>query len=169
MDKEPKFKVIKSYGKIEVREYEPFLVAEIEVEDERQNAIRRGFFLLADFIFGDNQTKTKIAMKIPVTQQQIGHIWKVRFMMPSEYSEKTIPKPNNPQIKLYSIQRIRFVTIRFSGTPTDKKIDFYVDKLKQFCRNYEWKISDAPILAFYNRPSTLSFLRRNEVMFEICS
>jgi hypothetical protein len=33
---EPKFKVIESHGNIEIREYEPLLVAEVRVEGERK-------------------------------------------------------------------------------------------------------------------------------------
>jgi len=167
MSKEPKFKIVESYGKIELREYESFLVAEVEVAGERKEAIRAGFRLLAEFIFGDNTTKTQIAMKIPVTQQRNADLWKIRFMMPSEYSDQTIPRPINSRIKIFPVQASRFASIRFSGIANDKKIDSYIDRLWQFCQSHQWKISGSPILAFYNPPWTIPFFRRNEVMFEV--
>jgi hypothetical protein len=169
MGKEPKFKTIEAHGKIELREYGSFLVAEVEVEGERKEAIRAGFRLLAAFIFGANATKTKIAMKIPVTQQKAADHWKIRFMLPSEYSEETIPQPNSSRIKIDSIEKRRFAAIRFSGTPSDIEIDIQTHKLTEFCLSHQWQISGSPIFAFYNPPWTIPCFRRNEVMFEIKS
>ena len=45
---EPKFKVVASHGNIEIREYDPILVAQVKVGGERQNAISEGFKILAD-------------------------------------------------------------------------------------------------------------------------
>jgi hypothetical protein len=56
MSKEPKYEVLESYEKIELRLYEPFLVAEVECPGIRKEAIRSGFRILANYIFGNNQS-----------------------------------------------------------------------------------------------------------------
>jgi len=70
---EPKFTVLAKEGAIELRQYAPFLIAETVVEGDMDEASNRGFRLIADFIFGNNQapdnpdSSAKIAMTAPVT------------------------------------------------------------------------------------------------------
>ena len=62
----PAYEVIKSQGKIEIRQFEPMIIAEVQVQGERTDAISKGFRLLADYIFGNNTTRQNIAMTAPV-------------------------------------------------------------------------------------------------------
>ena len=70
---EPKFALLSKDGAIELRQYAPFLIAETVVEGDMDEASNRGFRLIADFIFGNNQaagesgSSAKIAMTAPVT------------------------------------------------------------------------------------------------------
>ena len=49
----PDYKVIQFEQNIEIRQYEPMIIAEVEVDGKREDAIRDGFRLLADYIFGN--------------------------------------------------------------------------------------------------------------------
>ena len=69
---EPKYEVVFSEGDMEVRRYAPMLIAEAEVEGSMDEASNKGFRLIADYIFGNNQSsdseqRSKIAMTAPVT------------------------------------------------------------------------------------------------------
>jgi len=134
-----KYTVVESFGDIEIRDYSPMIVAEVEVSGERENAANKGFRLLADYIFGNNRTQDKIAMAAPViqktnqkmamtapvTQQLNENMWKVRFVMPSSYTMETLPKPNNNAVKLIPTEGRRFVVIRFSGLTNEKNLQGY--------------------------------------------
>ena len=177
----PKYKVNYTSDNIEHRAYEPMIIAAVEVNGERKEAIGNGFRLIADYIFGNNsiaqnmemkapveqqQTK-KIAMTAPVQQQQSGALWTISFVMPSEYTLSTIPKPNREEIKLTLIASKEFIVIRFSGTNSDEQIIKYQTKLLGYIRKNKIKIVGEPKYAFYNPPWTLPFMRRNEIMFEV--
>jgi hypothetical protein len=177
----PKYKVNYSSDNIEHRTYEPMIIAAVEVNGERKEAIGNGFRLIADYIFGNNsiaqnmemkapveqqQTK-KIAMTAPVQQQQSGALWTISFVMPSEYTLSTIPKPNREEIKLMLIASKEFIVIRFSGTNSDEQITKYQTELLGYIRKNKIKIVGEPKYAFYNPPWTLPFMRRNEIMFEV--
>jgi hypothetical protein len=54
----------------EVRDYAPAIVASVQVDGAREDAVNAGFRILAGYIFGDNQTQGKIAMTAPVTQSE---------------------------------------------------------------------------------------------------
>lgn len=167
MSKEPKYEVLKSYDKIELRFYEPFLVAEVECKGLRKEAIQSGFRILADYLFGNNATSKRLPMSIPVTQQKIVDGWIIRFMLTDASHLDNLPQPKNPIVKLLSIPPTKFAVIRFSGLADDEKIQRYTQRLRQFAKSHQWPLDDQPILAFYNPPWTLPFLRRNEVLIQI--
>jgi len=179
---EPKYTLVKSEDNIQIRAYDPMVVAEVEVSGDRLPAINQGFRLIADYIFGNNAPAKKIAMTAPVTQQSggekivmtapvtqqgNGNIWKVRFVMPVDYTLETLPVPNNKQVKLIPIPAKRFVVVRFSGFNTDRNINTHRQELLDYVTNNKLVTEGEPIMAFYNPPWTLPFLKRNEIMIEL--
>lgn len=177
----PKYEVIYSINTIELRKYAPMIIAEVEVEGERKKAINDGFRLLADYIFGNNtvqqeiamtapvqqQASLKIAMTAPVQQQKGNGRWKVSFVMPSQYSIDSLPKPNNERVTLKQIPEKLFIVIIFSGLNSTENIANHELKLMQYLEEQHIEAIGSPKYAFYNPPWTLPFMRRNEIMMEI--
>jgi len=177
----PSYKVIKSFKNIEVREYDPVIVAQVQVAGEREKAINDGFRLLADYIFGNNISKEKIAMTAPVMQQKGEKIpmtapvtqvrendhWLVEFTMPSVYTMESLPKPNNSKVVLKRKEAGRCVVVRFSGLWNQNSMKENQDKLDIYVKDNDIGISGPPTYAFYNPPWTLPFLRRNEIIYTI--
>lgn len=177
----PKYQLIATDGKIEIRQYPSMIIAEVKVDGERTEAINKGFRLLADFIFGNNTSQKEIAMTAPVQQQNSEKIamtapvqqesssggWKISFVMPSEYTMATLPKPNNQQVKLKEIPQQKFVVIKFSGFNSDENIMQHEEALLNYMTKHSMNTISAPKYAFYNPPWTLPFLKRNEIMLQI--
>jgi DNA gyrase inhibitor GyrI len=178
---QPKYEIVETSGNIEIRDYAPMIVAEVDVTGGRRDAIGKGFRIIADYIFGNNTTaqklpmtapvtqqdSEKIAMTAPVTQQGDGNTWKVRFIMPSSYTMEALPKPDNPAVELKEIGAKRYAVIRFSGMAGEDSLKRYTEELNAFISAKNLTPLSAPTYAFYNPPWTLPFLRRNEVMVEI--
>lgn len=57
----PAYEVVASEGQIEIRRYGAMIVAEADVEGEREDAIRDGFRIIADYIFGNNLASEKMS------------------------------------------------------------------------------------------------------------
>ena len=177
----PDYKVIQSEQNIEIRQHEPMIIAEVEVDGKREDAIRDGFRLLADYIFGNNTVQQvismtapvqqkenqKIAMTAPVQQQSMGKSWRMSFVMPSKYSMDSLPVPNNNRVRLKGILAKKFVVIEFSGTNSNENVTEHENQLMNYIEANQIKINGSPIYAFSNPPWSLPFLRRNEVMIEI--
>jgi len=177
----PDYKVIQSEQNIEIRQYEPMIIAEVEVDGKREDAIGDGFRLLADYIFGNNTVQQvismtapvqqkenqNIAMTAPVQQQSTGKSWRMSFVMPSKYSMDSLPVPNNNRVRLKGILAKKFVVIEFSGTNSNENVTEHENQLMNYIEENQIKINDSPKYAFYNPPWSLPFLRRNEVMIEI--
>ena len=177
----PDYKVIQSEQNIEIRQYEPMIIAEVEIDGKRKDAIRDGFRLLANYIFGNNTVQQvismtapvqqkenqKIAMTAPVQQQSMGKSWRMSFVMPSKYKLDSLPVPNNNRVRLKEILTKKFVVIEFSGTNSNENVTENENQLMSYIEAKKIKIIGSPKYAFYNAPWTLPFLRRNEVMIEI--
>ena len=192
---EPKYKVLSTDGSFEVRHYQPLLMAEVLVDGDMDEASGKGFRLIADYIFGNNQSEvdaasSKIAMTAPViVSAQSSKIamtapvgieaqspppetggptkWRVYFVMPSQYTLSTIPKPKNKAVSLREVPDKYFVVHKYSGFNTDSKIQRLNEETLAWSRAKGLKILGAPQLARYDPPWTLPMFRRNEIMVEV--
>lgn len=183
---EPKFSLLEKDQSFELRLYETKIIAEVEVDGDMSAASRKGFRLIADFIFGNNTAhygksekismtapvaikpaSEKIAMTAPVGVQQLEKGWKVSFVMPSQYTLETLPKPNNPLITIKQLPAKKVASIRFSGFVDEEKMQAKSAELNQWIAQKKLTIIGTPELARYNPPWTLPFLRRNELMVEV--
>ncbi|BDW12031.1 heme-binding protein [Polynucleobacter sp. SHI8] len=161
------------------------MIAEVMVEGTRDEASNKGFRLIADFIFGNNEGSQKesqkiamtapvtieprkIAMTVPVTVDQSDEKnWRVQFVMPKEYSMETLPKPKNNLVKIKEIPSKRYAVMVFSGLNNPEKIENNTKQLRAWMSDKQLNAIGTPQLARYNPPWTLPPWRRNEILIEI--
>jgi DNA gyrase inhibitor GyrI len=86
--------------------------------------------------------------------------------MPSEYTIETLPKPNNPKVTLRKVSSKRYAVHQFSWLAGAEKVAKKTAELQKWLQEKGIEPKGEPILARYNPPWTLPFLRRNEVMLE---
>ncbi len=179
---EPEFTSIEKKGTFEIREYQPKLIAQVLVTGTFDTASNKGFRLLADFIFGNNKTNEgskkiemtapvithdaseKIEMTVPVISEQTERGWYISFNMPKQYSRETLPAPNNLEVKIIDVPTEKFAVISFSGLVREKKYTEMLNLLNEEMKKRNLDPKGSVILARYNPPWTLPFLRRNELM-----
>jgi len=179
---EAKYTVIMKEGNYELRQYEPNIVAETLVDGDFDKAGNKGFRRLFKYISGENQKKQsigmttpvsqeagseKIAMTAPVSQERTGDQWRIAFMMPSEYTMDTLPQPVDPKVSLHQVPARRMAAITYSGTWSRERYENHKALLEAFIRQRKWSPLGEPVLARYNSPFTLWFLRRNEVLIPV--
>lgn len=184
---EPKYTMIKQSASFELRAYAPKIIAETTVAGDLGEASRAGFKLIADYIFGNNTAPAggnekismtapvtmeatsnnqseKISMTAPVTMVQAEGKWRMHFVMPSEYTMSTLPKPNNPAVTLRELPSRNYAVNRFSWFASEEKVTEKTNELLAWMKNNKLTPTGKPELARYNPPWTLPFLRRNEIM-----
>ena len=160
--REAPYKVVHENDTYEVRHYSDRLVIEvIQLNDNRS------FRQLFNYIAGENSNTEKIEMTTPVTQTKKDNKSFMQFFLPSRFTKKNVPTPNNPNIKIDTIEEGYFAVIRYSGRITDKNFEKHAQILKQKLLKDKVSIIGSPIRATYNGPFTLPTLRRNEVMFSV--
>ena len=181
---EPKYSVLKEYENFEIRNYDSYLVAEVDIEGSYNKSGNEAFRILAGYIFGDNQSSTKMNMTAPVESEAIqpsermnmtapvfsnknvnGYTY--RFVMESKYTQETLPVPNNSKIRITEIKDRVMAVISFSGRWSQKNFEKHEQILVNDLKNEGIGVASEAIYARYNAPFTPWFLRRNEIMFEI--
>ncbi|MBM4220671.1 MAG: heme-binding protein [Gammaproteobacteria bacterium] len=183
---EPAYTVRHASGKIEYREYAPYLVAETLVDGETdfESAGNVAFGRLFRYISGDNTTRTKIAMTAPVSQQAGGEKiamtvpvqqagtrsgWRVAFTLPAKYSLETAPVPADSRIRIVREPARLLAVLRYSGRWTESSYNAGRDELLASLSAAGVGMRGEPQLARYNAPFVPPFMRRNEVMVEVDS
>lgn len=182
----PAYEVVElADGGIERRRYAPMVVAETDVPGDRDAAASAGFRILADYIFGNNRSKTKIAMTAPVEQAPAakapsekiamtapveqapaaGGGWTIRFILPPEYTLESAPEPLDPRVRLARMEARSAVAVRFSGRWTKASLESRKAELDAFAAARGLTPDGAAVYAFYDGPFTPFFMRRNEVIY----
>lgn len=182
---QPKYKVLKEYKKFEIREYSPYLVAEVEVDTTFENIADKGFQILFQYISGNNVKNEEISMTVPVNQTNAGEkiamtvpvtqkpklkskgTYILSFVLPSKYTLETAPIPKDSRVKIKEIPS-KIVAVReYSGTWSEKNYRKNESLLIEELKNSSIKMIGDPIFARYDPPIMPWFLRSNEVIIEV--
>ena len=172
---EPRFTLEARTATYEIRRYEPVLVAETPVTAAFDEAGNAGFRVLAGYIFGNNQTRTRIAMTAPVIQEAAGPTvlkqaaegFVVQFTMPAGSALATLPTPNDPRVRLRELPARRIAVLGYSGSWSEARYQAKAAALLAALRGDGLRPLSPPVLARFDSPFQLWFLRRNEVWVEL--
>lgn len=183
---EPDYQVLRHLGDaVELRQYAPYVVAEVRVPGPSESAGRQAFPILAGYIFGKNKGERKLPMTAPVTQMPAyavpvkmamtapvtqtaagsGHV--VQFVLPRDVSLATAPEPDDPRVELREVPATRLAAIRYSGFWSAANDGEHLARLQATLRGAGLAWDGEPVLSRYNGPITPWFLRRNEIWLRI--
>jgi SOUL heme-binding protein len=166
----PKYTILKKDNNIEIRQYYGYINASVNIDSDSFNtASNQGFSYLANYIFGGNKENEKISMTAPVStiREKDTNKYQISFTMPSKYSLKTLPKPNNDQVALNEVDKYRAVVIKFSGYVSESKVDSKINELKSWAKQHKLNLSGEPLVLRYDPPWKPGFLRHNEILYKI--
>lgn len=174
---EPRYKTIQRFAGFELREYEPYLVAEVTVDGDFDKAGNRAFKMLAGYIFGKNQSVTmqtpgseKMKMTAPVNminspEEQGSYI--VQFFMPSKYTKETLPIPDDKRVTIQNAGGGLMAALRYSGSWAHERYLRKESELLRALSKAGFVQAGPAIFARYNSPFSLWFMRRNEVLIPV--
>ena len=179
---EPVYEVIQQLEGAEVRQYAPYVVAQVLVSGPADDAGSQAFPILAGYIFGKNKGARKLDMTAPVTQAAApvkldmtapvtqaaapgGFI--VQFVLPKDITLATAPEPIDPRVQLREVPARRVAVIRYSGFWSQANFDEHLAQLEAALRVAQLPWAGEPTLSRYNAPFTPWFLRRNEIWLSL--
>lgn len=182
---EPEYTVIETFEDFELRHYPPYLVAEVDARGDFDEAGNDAFRILAGYIFGDNQSATKMSMTAPVESRPADISEKMAmtapvtavasgegrttyaFVMERKYTMNTLPVPNDSRVRVREMPERVMAARRYSGRWTQERYVHNLESLRAALTKAGIETVGEPILARYNSPFSLPMLRRNEVMLEV--
>lgn len=175
---EPDYEVIRKLDNVEVRQYAPYVVAEVILSASADEAGNQAFPILAGYIFGKNKGERKFAMTAPVTQaavpvkmemtapvtqSAVAGGMRVQFVLPRGVTLESAPEPLDPRVQLRLVPASQWAAIRYTGTWSQANYEEHLALLKTALGNAGIATQGEPVLARYNAPFTPWFMRRNEI------
>ena len=182
---EPAYEVVRTLGDVEVRQYAPYVVAEVRIDADATEAGNLAFPILAGYIFGKNKGEKKFEMTAPVTQvaapQRLemtapvtqtavpGAVgsYLIQFVLPKGVTLATAPEPIDPRVIVREVPANRIAVIRYSGFWSEANYAEHLDKLRSVLKTAGVNPSGEPVFSRYNPPFMPWFLRRNEIWLTV--
>ena len=160
---EPKYKLIKSTDVYEIRQYQDRLAVETTQSKSQNGAFRRLF----KYISGSNESSSKIAMTVPVIQSKDSNGASMIFFLPKSFTKQSAPLPDGDDVKLITVKGGFYAVTKYSGRSTDQNFIKHSALLFEALRKDNILTIGDPMMATYNGPFTLPFMRRNEAMYRL--
>lgn len=182
---EPVFSVVRKTETYEIRRYEPYIVAEVDIDaPSERKAGGQGFRILAGYIFGDNRQQVKMEMTAPVesSRSSTGIRMKMTapvetssgadgftyaFVMERKYTLDTLPEPLDPRIRIREKPGRYVAALNFSGRWSEKNYERHKAELDAALASDGVSLTGEFTLARYNSPFAPPFMRRNEVLVDV--
>ncbi len=183
---EPGYAVLEKRDGYEIRQYDPYIVAEATVTGFGSESINEGFTIVADYIFGNNTSKSKISMTTPVLEEVGGGSSEkiamtvpvldtalsadqktIAFVLPSKYTLDTLPVPNNERVTIAEVPEQKMAAIRYTWYSPDARTERKKSEFLTQIKSDGLTALDVPKAAFYNPPLSMPLLLRNEILIPI--
>lgn len=175
----PQFKLIKRVHGVEIRDYEPYLVATCDVRNvaDLNRASNFGFRYLFNYISGQNAESQKISMTVPVQQTPTNEGWQVSFVVPSQFGKtasggkSAVPLPVSDLVTIEENPGGLVAALVYRGIWGSEKYEAKKQELLDLLSANGNKSGYKPVgtvsSAVYNPPLTPPFLRHNEVLVQV--
>ena len=179
---ESPYEVSQRHDGYEVREYGPLLAAQVSVVGSWSQAWEQGFVMLENYLSGDNTVQESIAMKraigmepqsediagaVPVLQQERGGVWLISFVLPPQWTDVTVPRPNDPRVRIVRLPARTIAAVTFSGRAAHDQVMRNESRLRESLAKNRAVITGPTTVAQYHLPGTPPFLRHNEILIPI--
>ena len=162
-----KYSLVRKYKDFEIRFYPSATIATISSNAKTYRELSvPGFRKLAGYIFGGNESNTKISMTSPVQMDINDSVSTMSFVMPSAYKKENLPKPNDPNVHIKNTADEYVAVIRFGGYASDEDLKFYSDQLQNLLK--ENGITSFGNYRFLGYNPPYQFIgRRNEIIVSV--
>ncbi|MEC5148370.1 heme-binding protein [Cryobacterium sp. GrIS_2_6] len=191
MTEQQPYAVVGDYDGFELRSYPEHLVAEVVTTGPFEDAGNRAFRYLFAYISGENSVRqkvamtapvvqaeasTKIVMTAPVVQEAVGGkpgdpdekgAFRVAFVLPTGLTIETAPQPTSPQVRLRRVPGSVTAAVRYRGRWDEVGYARHLEMLRGAIVASGFTARGEPRFARFDPPFMPSFLRRNEVLFDV--
>lgn len=170
-------------GEIELRSYPARAWVETVVESlPWRRALNEGFRRLGAYLFGRNAATERFPMTAPVLSSlpappdrdtpepgaaEGSSTVSVAFVLPGLRTLRDLPLPRDRRVRLRAVPERLVAALRFRGGHMSRPPTAQRDELLRRLHEAGIKFHGEVMFAAYDPPTTLPWLRRNEVMVEL--
>ncbi len=167
----------------EIRDQGPYLMARVQIDGPWSEALDEGRHIIGGYLAGDNTTQSSIALTLPVdiqepegepialaapvVQEGKNGQWLVSFILPSKYTSDTVPRPNDPRIRLIAVPAQRIAVLTFGGWVDRPRVQERQEEVKRLLKQDNETIISPFRVVQYGTPWVPPFVRRNEIVVTI--
>lgn len=168
----PQYAVLKTTSNYEIRKYSSYSVCTTELPMDAEIAMSpvasaKGFNILADYLFGNNNKDTKSESMAMTTPVIVGN-GKMSFILPSGKVASNAPTPATSDISIKDIPSEIVAVREFPGIATDGEVSRQRAVLEDALLADGLQFDNISFQTLqYNPPYTLPWLRRNEVSIRV--
>jgi SOUL heme-binding protein len=178
-----KYKVLQKSKNFEIRQYQEYLIASIEIDSDFTQASGTGFGILSDYILGHNWSQKRVLIDGPAKGQKVegekigmtnpvlaaagpgGYV--ISFIMPSRFSKENLPEPFHKRIKIRDVMPFKAAVLKFHGNLDDQMIEKQTLELQSWLTHNTLTYKSGFFFAQYNSPGIPARFRRNEIIAEL--
>lgn len=174
---EPAYTVERRVGDLEIRRYAPRVEARTQIaEGSFDRALETGFRRLAAYIFDGNAREESLAMTGPVVASgerlamtgpvqarasSGGH--EMAFVMPAGRTLASLPRPRDARVELVEVPARRVAVLCYRGRYRGDRVAREARRIRELAAAAGLHAAGEPAFAGFDPPSTLPWLRRNEI------
>lgn len=158
-------------GQKEIRRYAPYFVAQIYVKGTYEEASSEAFSRLLHFLYGSNETESKIPMAAPVFMAPLKvpkNEWMMAFSLPNYFIKSSIPTPQDREIEIIKIPSLKVAVTKYSGKNSEELMkEKHLELLRWVEERDGLKVVSDVRFALYDSPMAIPFMRTNEAHLTI--
>jgi len=155
------YEIIENIADSQIRYYPAVMMAKYKSKNPGA-----GFGKLFNYISGNNNSETKIAMTTPVHIKKSQAENSMSFVLPKKFNINNAPLPNDNSLEVFMGDSGYFAAIKYSGYTNESKEKAFTEKLQIILNKVDLKASGEPVILVYNSPYKLTN-RRNEIIIPI--
>ena len=165
---EASYVVLERYKQYEVREYAPFLSAEVSVSGDVETAMNEGFSILSSYLSrleGDDTSAPETIVRSKELES-----YAIAFALPSRYSTGNLPEADDSRITFRVVPGRIVAALRFRGVPSERYIKTKEALLRKFLKRDLHEPLDGDADADFVRlapPYSMPISATNEIIIDI--
>jgi hypothetical protein len=145
----------------ELRSYSAALAAQVQVRGSWEASGGHGTRLLRAFA-ADAMTLNLAPM---VREQKSDGSWLMSLVLPHDLTDATVPRPDDPQVRIVTIPGRTVAVLGFSGGPDAAAAR--EQELRALLARDRVLVTGAPRIVSYDAPLVPPFLRRSELLLPV--
>lgn len=183
LTEQQRYRVLETFGDVELREYASHVRATVIVGGSLEKATNEAFGPLFRYISGANRSSTSMAMTAPVIEESAGEPLSmtapvitegtesgertVSFVLPGARPVADYPEPTDPRVSLNQVPAELAAALAWSGRWTARNVARWTSTLHERLEAIGLRETGPPRWARFDPPYTPPFARRNEIVIPV--